>query len=113
MSKYHTARRIVSESEGARREREIDELNQQFKQPPVVPANRSLHQQMLAAGVEVDSHYSDLYAKVTPESTRILGEAGLAVDGHNVSVFTSNIDGEQWYDLPFKYDPFWDKVERR
>jgi len=77
----------------------------------MVPANRSLYQQLLAAGVEVDNHESDLYAKVTPESARILEEAGIAIDGHNASVFTSQIDGERWYDLPFKFDPFWAKKQ--
>lgn len=113
MSRYHDARRIVSESEGGRREREIRDLDRQFEQPAVVPTNRSLQQQLLAAGVEIDHHESDLYAKVTPESTRILEDAGIVVDGHNASVFTSQIDGERWYDLPFKYDQFWDRVEQR
>ena len=107
MSKYHDATLIVSETDGARRERETHELEQQFAEPPVLPANRSLYQQLLAAGVELDNHESDLYVKVTPESTRILEEAGIAVDGHNASVFTSQTDGQQWYDLPFKYEPFW------
>jgi len=102
MSKYHNARQMLAESEGAQREREIHELDQQFDQPSAVPANRSLHQQLLAAGTELDSHESDLYAKVTPESTRIVRESG-----HSSSVFMS--DGEMWYDLPFAYDPFWDK----
>ncbi len=106
------ARRIIAESEGGRREREIHELDRQFEQPPVSPTNRSLHQQLLAAGVELDSHESDLYAKVTPESTRILEDAGIVIDGHNASVFTSQADGEQWYDLPFRYDPFWARKQR-
>lgn len=112
MSRYHHARRTIAESDGARRERAIQARDQQFEQPPVVPTNRSIHQQMLAAGVEVDHHESDLYARVTPESTRILEEAGIVVDGHNASVFTSEVDGERWYDLLFKYDPFWAKKQR-
>lgn len=107
MSRYHTARRIVSESEGARREREINELDRQFERPAVLPANRSLHQQMLAAGVELDSHESDLYARVTPESTHIVEESG-----HSSTVFKSEVDGRMWYDLPFAYDPFWAKKQR-
>lgn len=102
MSRYHNTRRIVSESEGARREREIDELNQQFEQPPVLPGNRSIHQQLLAAGVELDSHESDLYAKVTPESTRIVEESD-----HSSSMFRSEVDGKMWFDLPFAYEPYW------
>lgn len=112
MSRYHDARRIVAESDGARDIREQHELEQQWEAPPVAPTNRSIHQQMLAAGVEVDHHESDLYAKVTPESTRILEEAGIVVDGHNASTFTSQVDGERWYDLPFKYDTSWDKKQQ-
>lgn len=96
------AGKIIAESEGARRERAIHELDQQFKQPPVVPSNRSLYQQLLAAGVELEHHESDLYAKVTPESTRIIKESG-----HSSSVFRSEVDGQMWYDLPFAYKPFW------
>lgn len=107
MSKYHNAMRVVSESEGARREREIHELEQQFEQPSVLPANRSIHQQLLGAGVELDSHESDLYAKVGPESTRIIEESG-----HSSSMFQSEVDGQMWYDLPFAYDPFWRAKQR-
>lgn len=96
------ASRIVAETGGARREREIDELDRQFNRPAVVPTNRSIHQQLLAAGVELDSHESDLYAKVTPESTHIVEESG-----HSSSVFKSENDGQMWYDLPFAYEPFW------
>lgn len=104
MSRYHDARRVISESEGARREREIHELDQQFERPAVLPTNRSLHQQLLAAGVPLDSHESDLYAQVTPESRRIVEESG-----HSSTMFKSEIDGKMWYDLPFAYDPFWAK----
>lgn len=102
MSKYHNARWVIAESEGAHREREIAELDQQFDTPAVLPTNRSLHQQLLAAGVELNNHESDLYAKVTPESRRIVEESD-----HSSSVFTSQIDGELWYDLPFAFEPFW------
>ncbi len=107
MSRYHHARRTIAESEGATREREIHELDQQFDQPSVLPTNRSLHQQLLAAGVEVDSHESDLYAMVTPESSRIVEESG-----HSSTMFKSEKDGEMWYDLPFAFDPFWAKKQR-
>ena len=102
MSKYHNARWVIAESDGARREREIAELDRQFEQPPVVPANRSLHRQLLAAGVDLDHHESDLYAMVTPESRRIVEESG-----HSSTMFTSEVDGKLWYDLPFAFEPFW------
>jgi len=108
MSRYHHASRVVAESEGARREREIDELNRQFEQPSAAPSNRGLYQQLLAADVPLDSHESDLYVKVTPESSRIVEESG-----HSSTMFTSEVDGKLWYDLPFAYEPFWDREQRR
>jgi hypothetical protein len=70
----------------------------------------SIYQDLKAAGVQLDHHESDLYAKVTPESQAI-------VDGYrfkcNVTRFTSQIDGLRWYDIPFAYEPFWDAVKRR
>jgi len=27
-----------------------------------------------------------------------------------VTRFTNNIDGKPWYDVPFAYMPFWDRV---
>ena len=114
MSRYHDAIKLAygespeERSEGARRERDIHELQQQFDAPPAeTPTNRSLYQQMLVAEVPVDSHESDLYVKVTPESTRIIEEADLQ---SAPTTFTSPMDGEPWYEIPFGYDPFWPKT---
>ncbi len=63
----------------------------------------SLYTELLAAGVPLDSHESDLYAKLTPESERIV-----RASGRSFTVFTSQIDGQRWYDLPFAFDPWWD-----
>ena len=64
----------------------------------------TIYDQMLAAGVQINNHESDLYVPVTPETTAI-------VNGYefksNVTRFTSNIDKKQWYDIPFAYSPFW------
>lgn len=62
----------------------------------------TLHEELEAAGVPLDNHESDLYAKVCDASTRIVQR----VD-HPCSVFVSQIDGTHWYDLPFAFDPFW------
>lgn len=66
----------------------------------------SIYEQMKAAGVEVDHHESDLYVPVN-ETTKAI------VDGYkfknNVTQFRSQIDGTNWYDIPFAYQPFWDK----
>jgi hypothetical protein len=68
----------------------------------------SLYTDLLAAGVPLDNHRSDLYAKVTPES-RVLVDA--YEHRKNVTVFVSQVDGEPWYDIPFAFDPFWERKE--
>lgn len=67
-----------------------------------------IYEQMKAAGVPIDNHESDLYAKATPASRAIV--EGLH---REASQFTSEIDGEQWYEFPFAYSPFWDAVSAR
>jgi hypothetical protein len=63
----------------------------------------TIYEQLKAAGVPLSNHESNLYAKVTPESQRIIGRVTTATVVH------SRIDGELWYDIPFAYDPWWIK----
>ena len=67
----------------------------------------TIHEQLKAAGVPLDSHESDLYAKATPEAARIVSECAYK---ENVTAFQSN--GETWYDIPFAYDPWWENHAR-
>jgi len=69
----------------------------------------SLYTALLAAGVPLDHHESDLYVKVTVESTRIVENQHKRMP----RLFTSHIDGELWYDIPFAYEPFWEAVSAR
>jgi len=55
---------------------------------------------------EIDHHESDLYLKVSDVSNILVSEYAFK---QNVKKFTSNIDGKLWFDIPFAYDPFWDK----
>ena len=64
----------------------------------------TIYETLKAAGVPIEAHESDLYAKVTPESRAIV--AGYKYKC-NVTVFTAQDDGAAWYDIPFAYDPFW------
>lgn len=70
----------------------------------------TINEQLVAAGVPTSSHRSDLYALVTPESRAI-------VDAYqwkrNVTTFRGEIDGKQWFDIPFACDAFWRAVEER
>lgn len=66
----------------------------------------NIYEQLKKAGVELDSHESDLYAKCGEISCRIIEKYEHRA---NVRTFTSQIDGKRWYDIPFAYTPFWDK----
>lgn len=65
-----------------------------------------IFQQLKAAGVPLDNHESDLYAKVTPESKVIVEAYEFR---WQVQVFRSNVDGDLWYDIPFAYTPWWER----
>ena len=70
----------------------------------------TIYEQLKAAGVPISSHESDLYAKKTPESQAII--AAYEFKGI-VKTFISQIDKTVWYDIPFAYDPFWEKAASR
>jgi hypothetical protein len=46
--------------------------------------------------------YSDLYAKVTPESQKIIAQYEFK---QFVTVFRDQITNTPWYDIPFCYNP--------
>lgn len=69
----------------------------------------SIYQDMVNAGVPVDSHESDLYALKNDASMAIVENYEFK---SNVDVFRSLVDGKLWYDIPFAYDPFWEKKAR-
>lgn len=67
----------------------------------------SLYTDLVAAGIEVSNHESDLYFPSSPESRAILFNYDL--ESKNATCFRSNIDGKTWIDVPFAFDPFWEK----
>jgi len=64
----------------------------------------SIYQELKAAGVPLDSHESDLYAKVTPESRTILSRYK---HKGNLSTFLNQVEGNLWYEIPFAFDPWY------
>ena len=72
----------------------------------------SLYTELRDAGCELDNYYSDLYVKVTPESTAVLIQHHRRSQGrhHHVGAgtFISGVDGLPWYEVPFAYDPWWE-----
>ena len=69
----------------------------------------SLYNDLTSANIQVSSWQSDLYFPVSPEASAILAKhPKLKLIS---STFTSNIDGKRWYEVPFAFDPFWNKGE--
>lgn len=71
----------------------------------------SLYQEFKAAGIEIRNHESDMYVPITRESTEILENYPL--QKATATKFKSNIDGKLTYDIPFSFDPFWEKKMKR
>ncbi len=59
-------------------------------------------------GIETDSHESDLYLKDSPITKALLGVAHV-----NAKSFRHQVDGSLWWEIPFAFSPFWDKVSHR
>lgn len=51
---------------------------------------------------KIDHHASDLYIEKTPVSSFIIDSMS---NKSLVTVFIDNIDGKEWYELPFCYNP--------
>lgn len=69
-----------------------------------------IHAEAVKLGVKIGAHESDMYLPVTPETSRLVEQYEFK---GNVKMFTSQIDGKKWYDIPFAYQPYWDRVEGR
>jgi len=69
-------------------------------------SSSEVYHNAVANSIPMDHHESDLYLLVTPESAALIAEYEFKA---NVRVFRSNIDGRQWYDIPFAYLPFWNE----
>lgn len=67
----------------------------------------SLYTDLIAAGVKCSNHQSDLYFPVTDETARILAQHPKQKD--IATTFRSNIDGLLCFDVPFAFDPYWEK----
>jgi hypothetical protein len=68
----------------------------------------SLYKDLVRAGIPTDHHESDLYVLDTSEAREAIKKYG-----YKFKTFTSNIDGKRWIDVPFAYEPFWEKKGRR
>ena len=67
----------------------------------------TLYQVLKSMNVNIDNHYSDLYAPATNEVLKVLDSFGVSY-----STFKNNINGEAWVDVPFQYDPYWENKNK-
>jgi hypothetical protein len=67
----------------------------------------SIYQKAIALEIPTDQHESDLYMPVNNLSRRLVKEYE---HRQNVTTFKSQIDGQLWYEVPFAYDPWWDRA---
>ena len=65
-----------------------------------------IYRAMKNAGVEISSHESDMYCPVNDCTKKIV--KAYTYKG-NVTVFHNQTDNALWYDVPFAYQPWWNK----
>ena len=60
---------------------------------------------------DIDNHYSDLYVRATPQNTELL-KRYYEANGVNrlPKKFHSKLDNDEWYDIPFAYNPYWEEM---
>ena len=67
----------------------------------------TLYQALCAAGCRINHHESDLYVLLDRTAREILA-------GYNVRYTTfTNWDDRVWADVPFLFDPFWARRNRK
>jgi len=71
----------------------------------------TLYDRFCKAGVQIDSHESDLYVPDTPAVRAIIDEYKQEnkLKQLSLSTFVSGIDGQRWIDIRFAYDPYWQR----
>jgi len=64
-----------------------------------------LWQTVKTLGIQFDYHESDLYIPVCGATRELIKKYE---HRQNVTVFRSEKDGKQWYDIPFAFMPYWE-----
>lgn len=70
----------------------------------------TLFAEIVEAGIKYASHETDLYLPDTPQVREILKRYPLE-DGNKTS-FKNQVEGGQWFDVPFAYLPAWERKMR-
>ena len=67
----------------------------------------TIYSRLVRAGATLGHHESDLYVRVNAATLDLLATARR--EGHAVIYFTDTQTGERWADIPFAYDPWWER----
>lgn len=70
----------------------------------------TLYETLQAAGVGMTNHESDLYFEVNDTTTAIL--ARFPLEKRNATRFRDQTNGHFCYDVPFAYQPYWERKIR-
>ena len=65
----------------------------------------SIYSEMIAAGVQCESHESDLYVPVNDTTRAIVERFEFE---NKVRTFANQVEGCLWHDIPFAFDPYWE-----
>jgi hypothetical protein len=76
---------------------------------PPVARPPQLYDALIAAGCHVDSYESHLYVEGTPTAVAILKQYGHPLHPSRSAKGAPTI----WYDVPFMFKPFWDRLVAR
>ena len=73
-----------------------------------------LYDDLIDAGVAVDSHESDLYCQANEHARAILARYPMAkaIARTFINQAPPNV-GQPWFDIPFAYAPFWRAKQER
>jgi hypothetical protein len=68
-----------------------------------------IYKEAVEAGCTIDHYQSDLYLKKDAVSQKLVESYEFK---QSVTTFISQIDRELWYDIPFAYSPYWEKLQK-
>ena len=90
--------------------KEANDIVNRWLAKPETLDGPQLYAALVEIGAEIDSHESDLYVKINQPVIELVSRYRFKLQ---VSVFQDQRDnGGQWYDIPFAYQPFWDKAKQ-
>ncbi len=70
-----------------------------------------LYRELIAKGIKVSNHASDLYCPLTVETMDILSK--YPVHFHNATTFVADDNGQDMIEVPFAYEPFWQEQAKK